>query len=523
MTAETRLVVLVDPALNGDQLAVIRMAITRTGAQAIDVHIDPDRCFANEPLNAAVDTSDLIITTGTHTASFLDADVPTLHLHSVPPQLFAPHASLKRRVHALARSLDDAGTLAISDTNGTDLTMSLSGSTTRFDHGFLDADQPRASFPAGWVRVMPAAGTVQGQLVLMPGDANLSANRLIDSPVVLRIIDDHISEIEGHSPDADVIRALLEHPGESTAYGVARVSIGMNPGSVASGLFDPRLLDPVVSQLLAGVVHLSFGDNLVADRPCHQTITVAVRTIAMCISTHFLSCETACSKATSPPTCTNSEAHFLGQGPTWIAHPGPYPSRADQAECLDSRKRPAKLSYPPVTVDDMTVLDLDPPQPALRLVSSNGPAPARDSRYRSTTPLYGDARELFQQVLQYALEHRVTIDPDSLRMVLGTKQAMTAVPARAFTAAGIWQLMFVDVVASCRTRKLDVPPGCASALIRTIEYLDSSNSFHKTSDSVGDLYDAVDECTGGWVDDLHPTTPPRARRSLRSGRGTKRT
>ena len=171
----------------------------------------------------------------------------------------------------------------------------------------------------------------------------------------------------------------------------------------------------------------------------------------------------------------------------------------------------------------MTVLDLDPPHPTLRLVSSNGLATTRDSRYRSTTPLYGDARELFQQVLQYALEHQVAIDPDSLRVVLGTKQAMSAAPAGSFSAAGIWQLMFVDVVASCRNRKLDVPAGCASALIRTIDYLDASDSFHSLSDPVGDLYDAIDECSGGWVDDLHPSTPTKARRSVPSDRGTKRT
>lgn len=176
-----------------------------------------------------------------------------------------------------------------------------------------------------------------------------------------------------------------------------------------------------------------------------------------------------------------------------------------------------------VIVDGMTVLDLDPPQPTLRLVSSNGSAASRDARYRSTTPLYGDARELFQQVLQFALQHRITIDADALRVVLGTKQSLSAAPARAFSAAGIWQLMFVDIVASCRTRKLDVPSGCASALLHVIEYLEATASFHELSDPAHELYDAIDECTGGWVDDLHPTTPSKARRSLRSGRGTKRT
>ena len=277
VTTETRLVVLIDPALGGDQVAGIRAAVARTGAQAIEVHIAAERCQDNEPLRAAANASDLIITTGSHTAAHLVSDVAALHLHPVPPQLFSPHVSLKRRVQTAATLVDNADTLVLSDPNGTNVTVSLSGAMIRFDHGFIDGDQRRARFPAGWVMITPPAGSTCGQLVLMPGDANLSANRMIDSPVVLQLIDDHISTIEGDSPDADVVRALLEHPKEPSAYGVASLNIGMNPGSAAPGPFDARLLDPIVSKLLAGVVHMSFGENLVADRPCRQTITVALR------------------------------------------------------------------------------------------------------------------------------------------------------------------------------------------------------------------------------------------------------
>jgi hypothetical protein len=58
--------------------------------------------------------------------------------------------------------------------------------------------------------------------------------------------------------------------------------------------------------------------------------------------------------------------------------------------------------------------------------------------------------------------------------------------------------------------------------VRVIEFLDTTDSFHEQSDPVDDLYDAIDECTGGWVDD-HPSTPTKAPRSLRSKRGSKRT
>ena len=170
----------------------------------------------------------------------------------------------------------------------------------------------------------------------------------------------------------------------------------------------------------------------------------------------------------------------------------------------------------------MTVLDLDPPRHTLRLVSSTGPAQARDMRYRTSTPLQGQARDLYRQVLQSALASQCSIDPDALRVVLATKQATSGAPVRAFSAEAIWQLMFVDVVAWCRNRKLDVPRRCATALICIVDHLDTTNSFDPCSDPVDDLYDAIDECTGGWVDD-HPSTPRPPRRSIRSTRGSKRT
>lgn len=177
----------------------------------------------------------------------------------------------------------------------------------------------------------------------------------------------------------------------------------------------------------------------------------------------------------------------------------------------------------------MTATDLDPP-PTLRLVASNDAAlSTHDSRYRHSSPLYGEARELYRQVLESALASGQLLDRDALRVVLATKQATTATPIRAFTASQIWQLMFVDVVTWCRNRKLEVPYRAAGALIQVIDHLDATGGFAAPSDPVPDLYDALDECTGGWVDDhpsrARPAAPRKTtgRRSLRSERGSKRT
>jgi len=155
----------------------------------------------------------------------------------------------------------------------------------------------------------------------------------------------------------------------------------------------------------------------------------------------------------------------------------------------------------------MTVLDLTPPQPNLRLVADNTSAattttpPAGDRRYRAEAKLHGDARSLYHHTLSYALAAQQPINADALRVVLAAKQATTALPARVFTAETIWQLMYVDIVSWCRNRQLRIPKGCARALCITIEMLDETHKFDAESDPVSDLYDAVDECTGGWHDD----------------------
>ena len=180
----------------------------------------------------------------------------------------------------------------------------------------------------------------------------------------------------------------------------------------------------------------------------------------------------------------------------------------------------------------MTVLDFDPPQRTLRLVASSGAAaPARDHRYRQSAVVHGQARDLYREVLQASLASQIPINPDALRVILATKQTTTASPARSFSATGIWQLLFVDVVTWCRNRQLAVPEGCASALLRVIEHLDTTDTFDQDSDQAWRLYDAIDECTGGWVEDLHPAQPPsrkkakpaRRRSSLPSKRGSQRT
>ncbi len=273
---DSSVVVIFDAQASPDRVALIRAAVERTGAEAIEIRPMQTSHRDQRLLRSALEGADIVIATNAGAFPLDQGDHQTLYLCDVAPQEFAPHASLRRRVTALSTRLEAAETLLLTDAHGSELHIRLSGGVVGSDHGLIDSEHTVAHFPAGWVSVTPARASVNGQLVVMPGDANLGAARVVTSPVVLQIVDDHVSAIVGESPDADVLRALFEHPNEPSAYGVAELSLGMNPGTNAPRAFDSRLLDPVIARLFAGVVTVSFGENLVADRPCAQRVTLSL-------------------------------------------------------------------------------------------------------------------------------------------------------------------------------------------------------------------------------------------------------
>ena len=274
----TRVAVVVDDTSRPEHVTLTATALQRSQATALEVRVIAHGAEASthDLLPSVLESADVIITTGETRPELLTATNQLLHLANISPETFASHVNLRRRTHHLHETVRTATMMTIEDTNGTALRVDLAGGLVAGDHGLIDENHRRATFPAGWVAVTPAATRVSGDLVLMPGDANHETGRLIGSPVRLRIIDDHVAEIQGDSGDADLVRAVFEYANDPAAYGIAEVSIGLNPGPPATGVFDDRLLDPVISRLLAGTVTISFGENLVADRPANQHVTFAL-------------------------------------------------------------------------------------------------------------------------------------------------------------------------------------------------------------------------------------------------------
>ena len=274
---ERRVVVILDDQIDRDRAGLVRAAVARTGADALEVQ--PIR--ASDPQDQSLllllaSKVDLIITSSPgHAQALADTGPRVLLLEpDASPHVFPPHANLRLRVKALVDQIDRSEALHITDDFGTALDFALARATTTFDYGLVGETNPNATFPAGWVSAQPGRGCLNGSLVVLPGDGNVTAERHISSPVKIEIVDDYISAIHGDSADADIIRALLEYTSDPAAYGAAQVVFGLNPGTRRVQPFDAQLLHPQLSQLAAGVITVSFGENETAERACEPPVTM---------------------------------------------------------------------------------------------------------------------------------------------------------------------------------------------------------------------------------------------------------
>lgn len=176
--------------------------------------------------------------------------------------------SLRPRVEAALTELRAARELRVSSAAGTDLRVDLSGAFTAGAHGATEGPGTIAHWPAGLVVAFPAAGCVDGTLVLAPGDANLTFKDYVRTPVTLLIEGDRVVRIDGDGLDADLLRSYLAAFDEEEAYGVSHVGWGLNPGARwdALALLDKRETNGIELRAFAGGFLFSTGANENAGR-----------------------------------------------------------------------------------------------------------------------------------------------------------------------------------------------------------------------------------------------------------------
>ena len=81
----------------------------------------------------------------------------------------------------------------------------------------------------GLVLAFPARNTVNGTIVMAPGDINLTFKHYITEPIELRIENDYVVEIKGAGYQAELMRSYVS-AFDADAYATSHIGFGMNPG-----------------------------------------------------------------------------------------------------------------------------------------------------------------------------------------------------------------------------------------------------------------------------------------------------
>lgn len=180
----------------------------------------------------------------------------------------APDPALEPRVRAGMRMLRAAKTMRVRSPAGTDLTVRVESARVGGVWGFTERPGSIAHWPGGLCLCFPPAGSVDGRLVMAPGDVNLTFKRYLETPIDLTIEDDFIVAVGGSGLDAQLMRSYLAAWGDREAYAVSHVGWGMNPAArwESLAMYDKRDTNGTELRAFAGNFLYSTGANEVAGR-----------------------------------------------------------------------------------------------------------------------------------------------------------------------------------------------------------------------------------------------------------------
>ena len=188
--------------------------------------------------------------------------------HPEALERLAPDPSLEGRVKIGIKMLRAASEMRVTSDGGTDLTIGLDGAAAGGGWGFTKRPGTMTHWPGGLCLCFPAAGSVNGTLVLDRGDVNLTLKRYMEAPVTLTVADDYVTDIAGDNLDADLFRAYIAAWGDREAYAVSHVGWGMNPAArwESMALYDKVDFNGTELRAFAGNFLYSTGANEVAGR-----------------------------------------------------------------------------------------------------------------------------------------------------------------------------------------------------------------------------------------------------------------
>jgi 2,5-dihydroxypyridine 5,6-dioxygenase len=179
-----------------------------------------------------------------------------------------PDPALQPRVAKALDLLRAAREMRVTSPAGTDLAIDVAGAPVRGNAGYLDPASKVAYWPGGLCLCFPKAGSVNGTLVMAPGDVNLTFKRYVETPIRMTIAQDYVTGIDGDGFDAELMRSYIAAWEERDAYAVSHVGWGLNPRARwdALALYDKADVNGTELRAFAGNFLYSTGANETAGR-----------------------------------------------------------------------------------------------------------------------------------------------------------------------------------------------------------------------------------------------------------------
>jgi 2,5-dihydroxypyridine 5,6-dioxygenase len=203
--------------------------------------------------------------------AILKGGARVLYVSNEHPEALArlvPDDTLEPLVKDHVKRIRAAKQLTVTSEAGTELSESLEGAVCGGNWGYTARPGTMTHWPGGLVLAFPAAGTVNGTLVLAEGDVNLTFKRYLEKPVRLTIVDDHVVRVDGAGVDAQLMRGNWAAWGDQAAYAVSHVGWGLNAAARwdSMALYDKRDFNGTELRAFAGNFLYSTGANEVAGR-----------------------------------------------------------------------------------------------------------------------------------------------------------------------------------------------------------------------------------------------------------------
>lgn len=201
----------------------------------------------------------------------LEAETLVFMISNEHPETFErlpARPELKERVELGKKLLEDAAEMRVTSEAGTDLTVDLTDAYKVGSYGWTDQAGDIAHWPGGLVLAFPGQGTVNGRVVLAPGDLNLTFKEYVRDQITLEVEDDFVRRIDGDGLDADLLRSYLSAFEDEMAYASSHIGWGMNPHARwdSLALWDKADINGTEARAFAGNFMYSTGANEHARR-----------------------------------------------------------------------------------------------------------------------------------------------------------------------------------------------------------------------------------------------------------------